>query len=312
MSAVARARPRARRWSRHAAREALGGYACIMPWILGFLIFTLGPMVASLYLSFTRYNVVTPPRLVGFENFAYALSGADRLFYPSMLATAKFAFLVVPVGVLTSLALAALLNRRLVGTTLFRTLFFLPTLTPVAAVAILWLWLLHPELGPINYALGLIGLTGPRWLSSQLWAIPALALVAIWASAGGTRMIIFLAGLQGVPQELYDAAEVDGAGAVARFRHVTLPMISPVILFNLVLGFIGGFRVFALAYVSTEGGPAYATWFYLLHLYQNIRDLRMGYASALAWVFFLIVLAFTYIQFRSAYRWVYYAGEAER
>jgi multiple sugar transport system permease protein len=312
VSALATARPRARRWSRHAVREALGGYACIMPWILGFLIFTLGPMVASLYLSFTRYNVVTPPRLVGFENFAYALSGADRLFYPSMLATAKFAFLVVPIGVLTSLALAALLNRRLVGTTVFRTLFFLPTLTPVAAVAILWLWLLHPELGPINYGLGLIGLTGPRWLSSQLWAIPALALVAIWASAGGTRMIIFLAGLQGVPQELHDAAEVDGAGALARFRHVTLPMISPVILFNLVLGFIGGFRVFALAYVSTEGGPAYATWFYLLHLYQNIRDLRMGYAAALAWVFFLIVLAFTYVQFRSAYRWVYYAGESER
>src|SRR5262245_52036510 len=142
MSALARARPRARRWSRHAVREALGGYACIMPWILGFLIFELGPMLASLYLRFTRYNVVTPPRLVGFENCAYALPCAYLLFYPSMLATAKFAFLVVPIGVLTSLALAALLNRRLLGTTVFRTLFFLPTLTPVAAVAILWLWLL--------------------------------------------------------------------------------------------------------------------------------------------------------------------------
>jgi multiple sugar transport system permease protein len=285
------------------------GFAFISPWILGFLLFTLGPMLVSLYLSFTRYNIVQAPRWVGLENFVTAFTGADRLFYSSIGRTAYFAALVVPLGILASLGLAVLLNRRLRGTTLFRTVFFLPTLTPIAASAILWVWLFHPEVGPINYLLGRIGIAGPRWLGSTEWAIPSMVLIALWGSAGGSRMIIFLAGLQGVPDELYDAASIDGAGALQRFRHVTLPMLSPVILFNLVLAFIGAFQTFALAMMSTEGGPAYATWFYLLHLYTTaFKSLQMGYGAALAWIFFLLVVGFTYLQLRASVRWVYYAG----
>jgi multiple sugar transport system permease protein len=291
-------------------REALEGYAFVAPWILGFLAFVLGPMLASLYFSFTRYNVLSPPRFAGLSNYVQALSGADRLFYPSLLRTTHFALLVVPAGVAISLALAVLLNRKLAGTAVYRTLFFLPTLTPIAAAAILWPWLLHPDVGPVNYLLSLMGVEGPRWLGSVEWALPSMAMIAIWGSVGGSRMIIFLAGLQGVPEELYDAASIDGANALRRFRHITLPMLSPVIFFNLVLASIGAFRVFALAIIATEGGPAYATWFYLLHLYnQAFKNLQMGYGSALAWIFFLIVLSFTYVQFRMSVRWVYYAGE---
>ena len=309
MSVQATARAPSRRWSRAAIQEALGGYLFISPWVLGFLIFGVGPMLASLYFSLTQYNIVSEPKWVGLDNYIYALTGRDRLFYISMLNTAKFAALVVPLGVLTSLALAGQLNRGIRGPTVLRTVFFLPSLTPIAAIAILWLWLLHPDLGPINYVFSLFGVKGPRWLSDQVWVIPSMAIIGIWAAAGGSRMIIFLAGLQGVPQEMYDAASIDGAGPLQRLWHITLPLISPVIFFNVVLGVIGAFRVFALAFVATDGGPAYASWFYLLNLYQNIRDLRMGYGSMLAWIFFLVVLVFTYVQFRMAVRWVYYAGD---
>ena len=313
MAAATRAASAPARRSSRATREALIGFAFISPWILGFLLFTLGPMLASLYLSFTRYNIVQAPRWVGLENFETALTGADRLFYGSIGRTAYFAALVVPLGLLASLGLAVMLNRRLRGTTLFRTVFFLPTLTPVAASAILWIWLFHPEVGPINYLLGRVGIAGPLWLGSAAWAIPSMVIISLWGSVGGSRMIIFLAGLQGVPDELYDAASIDGAGALQRFRHVTLPMLSPVILFNLVLAFLGAFQTFALAMMSTEGGPAYATWFYLLHLYTTaFKSLQMGYGAALAWIFFLLVVGFTYLQFRASVRWVYYAGERGR
>jgi multiple sugar transport system permease protein len=270
-------------------------------------------MLVSLYLSFTRYNIIQAPRWVGLENFETAFSGADKLFYSSIGRTAYFAALIVPLGVLASLGLAVMLNRQLRGTTVFRTIFFLPSLTPVAASAILWVWLLHPEVGPVNYLLGLLRIDGPRWLGSTSWAIPSMVLIALWGSAGGSRMIIFLAGLQGVPAELYDAANIDGANGWQRFRNVTLPMLSPVILFNLVLAFLGAFQTFALAVMATDGGPAYATWFYMLHLYNTaFRSLQMGYGAALAWIFFLLVVAFTYLQLRASLRWVYYAGEEQR
>jgi multiple sugar transport system permease protein len=303
--AVAPARP-----SRRARRDALVGFAFISPWVLGFLLFTLGPMLASFYLSFTRYNIVQAPRWIGLENFEAAITGADRLFYSSIGRTAYFAALIVPLGVTASLGLAVMLNRRLRGTTIFRTLFFLPSLTPVAASAVLWVWLFHPDVGPVNYVLGLVHIAGPRWLASQEWAIPTMVLIALWGSAGGSRMIIFLAGLQGVPEELYDAASIDGANNWQRFRHVTLPLLSPVVLFNVVLAFLGAFQTFALAVMATDGGPAYATWFYMLHLYNTaFRSLQMGYGAALAWIFLLLVVTFTYVQFRASVRWVYYAGD---
>ncbi len=300
-----------RRWSRRTMGEAVEGYLLISPWIVGFLCFTLGPMLASLAFSFMHYSIVLPPRFAGLDNYVRAFGGADRLFYPSLARTSTFAVLFVPLAVAISLALAVMLNRKLRGTTVYRTMFFLPSLTPAAAATLLWVWLLHPEVGPVNYLLGLVGIPGPRWLASAEWALPTVVAIALWGSVGGSRMIIFLAGLQGVPEELYESAGIDGANAWHRFRHVTLPMISPVIFFNMVLGAIAAFRVFTIAFMATSGGPAYATWFYMLHLYQTaFRSLQMGYASALAWVFFVIVLGFTYVQFRLSGRWVYYSSES--
>jgi multiple sugar transport system permease protein len=216
----------------------------------------------------------------------------------------------VPLGVVGSLLLAMLLNRKLKGTNLYRTLFFLPHLTPGVALAVLWIWLLHPTVGPINLVLSWFGIAGPGWLTAKAWAIPALILISLWAGLGGNTMLIFLAGLQGVPQELLEAAEIDGAGSWSKFRNVTLPMISPTLLFNLILGVIGALKVFTLAYVATNGGPSYATWFYALHIYQQaFAYFRMGYGAALAWIFVLVLLAFTYLQLTLSKRWVYYAGE---
>jgi multiple sugar transport system permease protein len=298
-----------RRRSQRTIREAVEGYLYILPWLIGFLVLTLGPMVASLYFSFTRYSIIRAPRFSGLENYIRAFSGQDRLFYSSLLRTARFALYYVPTGVLISLLLAMALNQRLRGTTIYRTIFYLPTLTPAAASTLLWSWLLNPEVGPVNYLITQAGLNAPRWLASPQWALPTIVMIAIWGTVGGSRMIVFLAGLQGVPQELYDAASIDGGNAWHRFRHVTLPMISPVIFFNLILGAIGAFRVFTFAFMATGGGPAYATWFYMLHLYKTaFQSLNMGYASALAWVLFIIVLSFTLLQFVLAKRWVFYSG----
>lgn len=298
------------RLSRRTMREAIEGYLFILPWIVGFLVLTLGPMLASLYFSFTQYSVIRAPRFIGLDNYIRAFSGRDLLFYGSMWRTLLFSLYYVPLGVLISLILAVMLNQKLYGTTVYRTLFFLPTLTPAAASALLWSWLLNPEVGPINYMLYRLGINAPRWLASPQWALPTIVLIAIWGTVGGSRMIIFLAGLQGVPEELYDAASIDGASGWHRFRHVTFPMISPVIFFNLILSVIASFRVFTFAFMTTGGGPAYSTWFYMLHLYQTaFRSLYMGYASALAWILFVIVLAFTILQFRLSGRWVFYSGE---
>jgi multiple sugar transport system permease protein len=196
------------------------------------------------------------------------------------------------------------------GSSLFRTLFFLPSLTPTVALALLWMWLLHPTLGVVNTGLGFVGIDGPGWLSDPDWALPAIILINIWGTMGGTYMLIFLAGLQGVPQSLIDAAEIDGAGRWAKFRHITLPMISPTFLFNLILGVIGALKVFTTAFVATQGGPNYATWFFALHIYrQAFQYFQMGYGAALAWIFVLILLTFTFIQMRTSRRWVYYEGE---
>jgi multiple sugar transport system permease protein len=290
-------------------REALEGYLFLSPWIFGFLGFVGGPLLASLYLSFTHYNVMTPPQFAGIHNFFYALT-KDDLFIPSIVRTFYYALLVVPLALVLSLAVAMLLNQRLLLTTVWRTMYFLPTLTPVVAAAILWRWLLQPDVGLMNHLLAQVGVKGPGWLSSIDWAIPALGLIGLWVSVGGSRMIIFLAGLQDVPSELLEAAEIDGAGPWAKFWHVTVPMITPTIFFNLVLGIIFALRTFEMAFVATQGGPARATWFISLHIYQNaFVSFDMGYASALAWMFFVILFLLTFAQFRLSGRWVYYAGE---
>ena len=301
--------PRFRRVASLKRQEAVAGFIYISPWLLGFLAFTAFPFLASFYLSFTDYTVVSQPRFAGFSNYVEALSG-DDLFWGSLRRTFTYAVVGVPLGILGSLACALLLNQSLKGTTFFRVLFFLPSLTPLVALALLWQWIFQPDFGVLNFLLAKVGIDGPGWLSSIEWALPSLIIMALWGTVGGGQMVIFLAGLQGVPQELYEAVEIDGGGPWFKFRHVTLPMISPTMFFNLILGIIGALRVFTVAYVSTEGGPAYATWFYILHLYtQAFKYFNMGYASALAWIFFIILIAFTYLQVRASRHWVFYAGE---
>lgn len=289
-------------------RECLWGYLFASPWLVGLLVFVLGPILVSLYLSLSKYDVIRPPEWLGPANFIRAFS-EDEIFWPSLQRTFRFALVVVPVGTVGSLILALLLNKGLAGTNAYRTFFFLPHLTPAVAMAILWGWLFQPTTGPINYALSLVGIKGPGWFNSVDWALPSIIIVSLWAGIGGNRMMIFLAGLQGVPQELYDAADVDGADTWARFRHVTLPMISPTVFFSVIMGIIGALKVFSLAYVATQGGPSWATWFYALHLYRwSFEYFEMGYGAALAWIFAAIVIVLTFAQFRIARSWVYYAG----
>lgn len=299
--------------SRRALRDAVEGYLYILPWILGFLLFTVGPMLASLVLSFHHWSILGTPRFAGFDNYSMALSGRDPLYWLSWTKTWAYALMFIPTGLAISLVLASLLNQQLKGTVLFRTLFFIPTLIPVVASALLWRWMLNPDVGLVNYVLWEFRIPGPLWFSDPGMALPALVMISLWASVGGSRMIIFLAGLQGVPEELYDAASIDGANWWQRFTNVTLPMISPTIFFNLILGVIGALRVFSISFVATEGGPAYATWFYMLHMYDMaFRSFSMGYASALAWMFFIVVLVLTLAQFKLSGRWVYYAGEESK
>ncbi len=293
------------------AREEIAGWLWTSPWLLGFFLFVFGPMMASLYLSFTKYAIGGTPQVIGLDNFVRALSGKDDLFWPSMGRTVEYAFVMVPIGIGLSLLAATLLNQGLKGTAVFRTLFFLPSLTPVVAAAVIWRWLYQPDFGAINWLLWQLGVDeGPRWLTTPSMALPSLMLIALWASVGGGAMVIFLAGLQSVPRELHDAAAIDGANAWQRFRNVTLPLITPTIFFNLVIGIIAALKVFALAVLATQGGPNYATWFFNLHLYNNaFQFFEMGYASALAWIFFLLVVALTFLNVRWSRNWVHYEGE---
>jgi multiple sugar transport system permease protein len=284
--------------------RAVEGYLFISPWLIGFTIFTAGPIVASLVLSFFRWSLIRPPRFIGVENYG-VMFGDDPLFWQSLRVTLIYVGVAVPLQILFALFLAILLNQKVHMIPLFRTIFYLPSQVSAVAVAVIWLWIYHPELGLMNEMLSSMGIPGPAWLLSTRWALPALIFMSLWSV--GSAMIIFLAGLQDVPRHLYEAAGLDGAGEWAKFRHVTLPMLSPVIFFNLVLGLITGFQYFAQAYVMTRGGPLNATMFYALYLYLNaFTFLKMGYASALAWILFLIILIVTLIQLRLARWWVHY------
>lgn len=292
--------------------ESLIAYLFLSPWILGFVCFIAGPMIASLYLSVTSYDIVNPPRFIGLANFDTALFH-DELFWTSLRRTFIYAVVVAPSSVAGALLVALLVNQGLRATKLYRTLFFLPHLTPVVASVYAWTWLLDPRFGLVNEALyDLTRIQGPGWFSVQDWALPSVILIALWASIGGNMMLIFLAGLQGVPKDFYEVASLDGASAWNRFWNITLPMISPSLFFNAVLAVIGSLQTFTTAFVATQGGPAYATYFYALHIYNSaFKYTKMGYASALAWIFFLILVGFTYIQFRASTRWVYYAGDTK-
>jgi multiple sugar transport system permease protein len=288
--------------------QALWGYLFLLPWAIGLIVFVVGPILASAYFSLQEYDVLTPPKFIGLDNYVRAFTG-DNKFWPSLNRTLVYSVSVVPLRLIGSLALALLLNQAFKGTSFFRTFYFLPSLTPTVALALLWKWIFNPQLGPVNTALGFIGIEGPGWLVSKQWALTSLVIISLWSGVGGNTMLIFLAGLQGVPKELQEASQLDGAGAWSRFWNVTLPMISPTMLFNLILGIIGALQVFTLAFVATDGGPSYATWFFALHIYkQAFEYFYMGYASALAWIFVVILVAFTYMQMKLSQRWVFYAG----
>lgn len=281
------------------------GYLFISPWLIGFLVFLAGPIVASLYLSFTRYKPGQTPVWLGLEN--YARMFGDDLFYHSLRVTSVYTLLSVPLGLLTALGLAVLLNQGVRGLRFFRTAFYLPSLISGVAVAIVFAWFFNKNFGVINFFLGLFGIDGPNWLGDPDWTLPAFVLMSLWG-VGGT-VVIFIAALQGVPLEMYEAAELDGAGSWRRFINITLPLISPVILFALITGVIATFQTFAVSYIMTGGGPANASLFYLLYLYRNAFNwFEMGYASALAWFLSMIIMLCTLVLLRSSSLWVHYEG----
>jgi ABC-type sugar transport system permease subunit/ABC-type glycerol-3-phosphate transport system substrate-binding protein len=292
--------------------EVVTGLAFAAPWVVGFGVFTLWPILQSIVLSFCEYDVLHPARWIGLGN--YGRAAADPLFGQSLWNTVYMA-LWVPITLAVGLAIALLLDTDVRGQALWRTLFYLPAVIPTVAVAVLWVWVLNPTTGLLNEFLrpftNLFHRAPPDWLQSEFWAKPAIVLTILWAAGGS--MIIWLAGLAGIPRSYYEAARVDGAGAWQRFRHVTIPMLTPYIFFNLVMGIIAAFQIFNQAFIMTEGGPNHATLFYVLRLFDvAFRYLEMGYASAMAWVLFLIILALTLVNFVLAPRWVHYEGEATR
>jgi multiple sugar transport system permease protein len=295
-----------RSMSRLARREANEGYLFIMPWLLGLFIFILGPIAVSLYYSFTDYQVVQAPVFTGLDNYHRLLT--DRLFWQSVKVTTSYVLTSVPLGLVLSFGVALLMNQRVRGLSFWRTIFYLPSLVPVVASTMLWLWIFNPQFGLLNTMLSYVGIEGPLWLGHTKWALPSLVLMSLWTVGG--PMLIYLAGLQGIPSDLYEAAEIDGEAAWDRFRSVTLPLMTPIIFFNLVINLINSFQTFAQAFLMTEGGPRYATLLYVLYLYQNaFKFFRMGFASALAWVLCLIILVLTVIVFRSSTIWVFYESE---
>jgi multiple sugar transport system permease protein len=272
------------------------------PAILGMLLFSIGPMIASLLLSFTQYDMLTAPSWVGLANYRQLVH--DDLFLKSLRVTAIYSFVTVPLILVLSFVLATMLNQKIRGMAFFRSLYYLPTVMSGVAVAMLWRWMFNKQYGLVNTILGKLGIEGPAWFLSETWALPALIVTGLWTFGGTT--LIYLAGLQGVPNELYEAAECDGANRWRQHRYITLPMISNVTFFNLVMGVIGSLQVFAEPYVLTGGGPNNSTLLLPLYLYRNaFQYLKMGYASAIAWVSFVIVLLLTLLVFKSRSLWVY-------
>ncbi|MCL6429704.1 MAG: sugar ABC transporter permease [Anaerolineae bacterium] len=297
--------PRRRSGMGLARREAMMGLLLVSPWLLGFLIFTLGPMAASLWFSFCEYKVIQPPRWIGLGNYQRMFT--DDLFYRSLSVTTRYTLVSVPLGILAALAVAVLLNQNVPGARVIRTIFYLPSVVSGVAVALVFSWIFNYRFGILNYVIGLFGIRGPDWLGRPQWALWAFILMSLWGIGG--NMIILLAALQGVPVSLHEAAEIDGANSFVRFWTITMPMISPALLLVTIMSIIGSWQVFTSAYIMTGGGPAYATLFYLLYLYRNAFNwFEMGYASAMAWVLFVIILVCTLLTLRGSQSLVHYEG----
>ena len=293
------------RRSRLLWREATEGRLFALPFVLGFLFWWVYPMSYSIYLISQEWDLLTPPKLVGLGNVAKLLT--DPKVGLSLFNTAFYTFLGVPIHLLVALILALALNVSIRGVSVYRTVFYLPSITPVVASAVVWMQIFHPEFGILNAFLGLFGVQPVKWLFDPAIAKPAFILMTTWTI--GPQIVIFLAGLQAVPETLHEAAQIDGATTWQRFWAITLPMLSPIVFFNLVVGIIGSFQVFTNAFIMTAGGPQDATLFTVLYLYRNgFEYFRMGYAATMAWMLFFIIVFFTVIQFKLASRWVYYEG----
>ena len=287
-------------------KRFLAMLAFISPWIIGFLGLFVYPLLLSLYYSFTEYNLLQSPKWVGLQN--YRSLPEDTHYVNAVGNTVYFVVFSVPLGVLTAFIIAFLLNQQLRLRVLLRMIFYIPIVVPISATAILWMWIFNSNWGLLNNLLDLVGINGPSWLGSPTWSKPSLIIMQLWLVGGS--VLIFLAALQDVPRALYDAAMVDGANALRRVWHVTIPMVTPAILFSLLTGMIAAFQTFANAWIMTDGGPIRSTEFYVLYLYDNgFRFFRMGYASAMAWILFGVVVVVTVILFRTSARWVYYGGE---
>ena len=291
-------------------REAMWFYIMVSPWVIGFLVFTLGPMIYSAYLSLTNWDLFSAPKFIGFKNYV-DLFTKDRIFWKTVGNTFYYAFISVFLGMAASLWIANLLNKPLKGMRIYRTLLYIPATVPVVASSLLFIKLLAPDAGLVNQFLGWFGIDGPPWLLSPDWVKPALILMSLWGVGGGVTLL--LAGMKGIPAEFYEAAAIDGANSRQQFFQITLPMLSPVIFFNLVMGLIGSLQIFTEIYIVTGGGPNNASKMIVPYLFDNaFRWYKMGYASAIAWVLFAITLVFTALVFRSSNLWVYYESEIKR
>ncbi len=289
-------------------REAIAGYVFISPWLIGFIVFIAGPMLASFIISFTRWNIVSDPKWVGFANYERIFT-ADNDFIQALKVTFKYAVIYLPTFTIIGLAMAMALNAKIKGVGVMRTLLYLPYVVPGIAATLVWVWVLNSRYGLLNTVLAWLGIEGPNWFGDPKSALYGIVMIGVWGVGGSA--VIYLAGLQNIPEHLYEAAIVDGASEWQKFWHITIPMLSPTIFYQLVMGLIGVFQTFTSSFVATGGGPLKATFFYMLYIYNKAwESLRMGYASALAWILFAIILLITLLVFRSSAMWVHY--EAER
>lgn len=289
-------------------RERVWGWLFASPWVIGFFVFFLFPLFSSIYYSFTSYSILQPGEFVGLQNYRTLMQ--DQVFWDAVYNTVYFTVFFVPLSIIFGVGIALFLNMKVRGMAIYRTIFFLPTLVPQVALAVLWVWLLNPQYGLVNGMLASIGIDGPAWLGDEAWSKPSLILMSLWAI--GQAVVIYLAGLHDIPQDYYDAADVDGANWFQKIKSVTLPLLTPVIFYNLVMGVIGAFQQFTLPYTLTkgQGTPANSLMFYVMYLYDNgFKYFKMGYASAMAWILFLIIMLLTGLIFFTSKRWVHYQGK---
>jgi len=289
-------------WRSNAGREARHGYTFILPWLIGFAVFQALPLLMVFYLSFTKYSVLSPPKWIGFDNYIEIFQ--DELFTKSMFNTVYIVGLSVPIRLTIAFFLALLLNQKVKGLSFFRTLYYLPMIVPVAATAVLWEWMFQPRYGIINLILGMVGISGVNWLVSPIWSKPSIIIVTLWRI--GEAVVLFLAGLQGIPSELYEAADVDGARSYHKLLNITIPLITPTILLQVIIEIIHIFQTFVWSFSMTEGGPLNSSLTYVLFIYRSaFKHFKMGYASALAVILFIVILAMTALIFTTSNKWVY-------